>query len=198
VAPLFRTASAAHAQLEQEIPSLATTEWRIRSPFNDTYQCIAWAASRTDRKWWPWDHPEFYWPPGFPKLQPGSLVPASYFVEVFDRQLGYQPCQSASFEIGYQKVAIYANGLGVTHMARQHFFGRGWLSKLGIEEDIFHLELKDVEGDIAPMAWQYGRVVQIMRRSWWTVLIKLCMFRCLLHAAKFWLYRMKHPSWAGR
>ena len=190
---VFRSAAEARLQLHREIPSLATTNWRIKSPLDTNYQCIAWAACRTDRVWWPWDHPSFYWPPGFAKFPVPSPVPIDSFVEMFKKRFGYRECSSPVFEFGYQKVAIYANGLGVTHMARQHFLGEGWLSKLGGEEDIFHPQLANVEGDIAPAAGQYGRVTKVMKRSWWSALVKFCLFRCCWAALKFWLYRKVIP-----
>ncbi len=186
----FRSAAEARDQLHQELPTLRTKRWRIKSPLDTEYQCIAWAACRTDRVWWPWDHPRFYWPPGFRKHPVNSPVPVSDFVEVFEKLFGYQKCASASFELGYQRVAIYENMRGATHMARQHFWGRGWLSKLGEEEDIFHLEVEAVEGDVAATAGQYGVAVQYMKRSWWTALLKLCLFRCVWAALKFRVYRI--------
>src|SRR5882762_2034584 len=167
MALVFRSAAEARSQLHRELPSLATANWRIKSPVDTNYQCIAWAACKTDRVWWPWDHPRFYWPPGFAKFPVNSPVLAHSFAEVFEKQFGYRTCQGSAFEFGYQKVAIYANALGVTHMARQHFWGHGWLSKLGGEEDIFHSHLADLEGDMAPWAGQYGLVAQVLKRSWW-------------------------------
>jgi hypothetical protein len=190
---VFRSAAEARNQLQQGIPRLVAATWRVKSPFDSDYQCIAWAACRTDRVWWPWDHPGFYWPPGFPKFQPLTPVPVASFVEMFEKRFGYRACQSIAFEFGFQKVAIYANVLGVTHMARQHFWGRGWLSKLGQAEDIVHLKLTDVEGDISPIANQYGEVAQILKRSWWVAIIKLCVFRSLWAIFKFWVYRRVIP-----
>jgi hypothetical protein len=186
----FRSAAEARDQLHQELPTLRTKQWRVKSPLDTEYQCIAWAACRTDRVWWPWDHPRFYWPPGFRKFPVYSPVPVSDFVEVFEKLFGYQKCDNANFEFGYQKVAIYENMRGATHMARQDLLGRGWLSKLGQEEDIIHLNVEDVEGDVAATAGQYGVAVQYMKRSWWTALIKLCLFRCLWATLKFRIYRV--------
>jgi hypothetical protein len=193
MALIFRSATEARDQLHRELPSLATASWHIKSPLDTNYQCIAWAACRTDRAWWPWDHPRYYWPPGFRKFPVYSAVPVDSFAELFEKKFGYRRCQSSAFEFGYQKVVIYANALGVTHMARQHFWGLGWLSKLGDEEDILHSQLADVEGDIAPMAQQYGRVAQIMKRSWWAALIRLCLFRSCWASLKFWFYRRVIP-----
>jgi hypothetical protein len=140
--------------------------------------------------WWPWDHPRYYWPPGFPKYPIHSPVPVSDFVEVFERLFGYRKCEGPAFEFGYQKVAIYANAREATHMARQHLWGRGWLSKLGAEEDIIHQKAEDVEGDTAATAGQYGIAVQYMKRSWGAALVKLCLFRCAWSAVKFLTYRI--------
>jgi len=193
MALVFRSASEARDQLHQEVPSLALANWRVKSPLDTNYQCIAWAACRTDRVWWPWDDPRFYWPPGFAKFPLYAPVPVDSFVEVFEKKFGYRLCGSPSFEFGYQKVAIYENAREATHMARQHFLGWGWLSKLGQEEDIFHPQLTDVAGDVASTAGQYGQVARIMRRSWWAALIRLCLFRCWWAALKFWFYRRVIP-----
>jgi hypothetical protein len=184
---IFRSAADARRQLHQEIPALAAADWKIKSPLDTNYQCIAWAACRTDRVWWPWDHPRFYWPPGFQKLQLGEPVPVDHFAAMFEAKFGYHRCPDSAREFGYQKVAIYANSLGVTHMARQHLLGQGWLSKLGEEEDILHHTLYDVEGPA------YGRAVLYMKRSWWTALIKLCLVHSFWAAFKFWIYRKVVP-----
>lgn len=158
------------------------------SPYDDNYQCIAWAACHTGRRWWPTDDLNHYWPAGLPLVNVHQAAPVDYFIQGFGT-LGYKPCEDSAFEFGYQKVAIYANGIGVTHMARQHFLGRGWLSKLGKSEDILHGELKDVEGDLSPAAYEYGRVVQILKRSWLAA-ARFYLFRGWWAAFKFWLYRL--------
>jgi hypothetical protein len=173
-------------------PKLAITEWRINSPYDDAYRCIAWAACHTDRHMWP--NQDYWWFAGFPLIEIPEETPLSYFVQGFGA-LGYKPCENRTFEFGYQKVAIYANDLGITHMARQHFLGRGWLSKLGDWEDIVHRELEDISGDMSPMAYQYGQVVQVMKRNWWYAAVNLCLFRSVWHASRYWFHRVTHPSW---
>ena len=184
--PKFRPAASVRRDLESIFPNLANAYWSIKSPSNDAYQCIAWAACDTTRRWWP--TPPEYWPPN---------VPIEDTVECFVKAfatLGYEPCDSAAFEFGYQKVAIYADDdMTPTHMARQHFFGRGWLSKIGLAEDILHQELRDVEGDPDPTIFSYGRVVQILKRSWWTA-VRFGLFQGCWAALNFWLYRRIHPS----
>ena len=190
---VFRSAPEARAQLCQEIPNLSAATWSINSPLDTEYQCIAWAACRTDRIWWPWDDPSCYWPPEFSKFPVPSDVPVAHFVQMFEEKFGYRKCDNAAFEFGYQKVAIFANALGVTHMARQHFLGRGWLSKLGREEDIVHQKVTDVQGVMAPAAQQYGIVAQYLKRNWWTALVTLCLFRCMWSSLKFRFYRLAIP-----
>ena len=78
------------------------------------------------------------------------------------RILGYEPCEKAEFETGYEKVAIYIDRLDrPTHMARQLFSG-WWTSKLGNGEDIIH-KLAGVEGP-GFVGRDYGRVVQVLKR----------------------------------
>jgi len=170
--------------------------WRLCSPRSDTYQCIAWAACRTDNKWWPVNHPQFYWPPDIPRvilpnpwLVPWPPVSVDYFVQGF-ATLGYAPCTTEDFEFGYQKVAIYANDYGVTHMARQRFFCAGWISKPGELEDIIHEELQDIEGSMATAAGTYGEVKQILKRSWWHAIKNGCLMRCFWHTSKFRVLRV--------
>ena len=193
--PAFRRTSDVRTSLERLFPNLKSTRWLLKSPWNDTYKCISWAACRTDIIWWPpGGTSQIYWPPG---------VPLDESIETFIRAfetIGYRPCENSDFEFGYQKIAIYAsNDRQVKHMARQHLLGRGWLSKLGSLEDIAHADLKCIEGDPAPIAaalyGSYGKVRQILKRTWWDTLINLCLFRCLWAAFKFWLYRLVHPTW---
>ncbi len=89
------------------------------------------------------------------------------FVRAF-ATLGYKPCETGDYELGYEKLAIYADSEGTpTHMARRSILG-GWLSKLGDFHDIVHQRLTDVEGDTSPQAQEYGLVVKFLKRSWWT------------------------------
>lgn len=193
---IFRRDAEARQGILQSIPQLANGEWKVTSPFDTRYQCVAWAACRTDRVWWPWDAPGYYWPPGFPKFAVGTPVSAQYFADVFEKRFGYGQCQTSGFEFGYQKVAIYANALGATHMARQHLWGNGWLSKLGRCEDVVHAEPTLVCGSINPNALGYGVVALYMKRPWWRAVATLCIFRLLIEAVRLRLVRwlLQHPE----
>jgi len=154
VAPEPRLIPLARAHLLREFPNLSNAQWRITSPFDRAYNCFAWAAGECQRRWEPGID---YWPRGV-----SVDLTMECFLQAF-ATLGYHPCESVSYEIGFQKVAIYSESfMGAelpTHMARQDLFGRGWLSKLGDLEDIRHRNLSDLDGD------QYGRVTKILRRS---------------------------------
>lgn len=192
---VFRAAHVITTDLCVRFPKLAAATWSIKSPWDDRYKCIAWAACHTGVQWWPIrDSPVVHWPPGAPF---DESVDA--FVLAFST-LGYKRCHSRVFEYGYQKVAIYAaSDHQVLHMARQHFFGRGWLSKCGVLEDIQHADLDSVAGDPSPLVAAagrtYGVVDTILKRSWWAALTHLCVFRCAWAALRFWIYRTAYPSW---
>ena len=148
------------ADLESLFPNLIGSGWVPKSDWDPRYKCIAWAASESYRNWWPIDNPPFcYWPTQVFNDNVDT------FIEAFGK-LGYRKCDNRGFEIGYQKVAIYAliNGR-VKHMARQHVLGRGWLSKMGELEDILHLRLSDIEGDASPLSTEYGEVAQVLKRN---------------------------------
>jgi hypothetical protein len=114
------------------------------------------------------------------------------FVQAF-ATIGYGPCLGGEFEFGFQKVALYVDDDGVpTHMARQHFVGRGWLSKIGDWEDIVHSELKNLEGRTEPEPRQgYGRVGKYLKRSWFAA-ARFGLFQGWFAAFQFWLYRIEH------
>jgi hypothetical protein len=137
--------------LECLFPRLRSATYKITSPVQVDYNCIAWAAGDNSR-WWepdPFDH--YYWPEG---------VPREYTVEVYAeafQKFGFEVCQDATLEVGVEKVAIFARYGSPTHAARQLADGT-WTSKLGKLEDIEHRDLDQVgEGD-------YGEPVLFLKR----------------------------------
>jgi hypothetical protein len=132
-------------------PRLQGANYRVTSPPDDVYNCIAWAAGATNDWWWPIGPGKTYWPDGVPRL-----VTLEAFREAF-ATLGYVVCAGEELEPGFEKIALFADSQGVPqHVARQLPNGR-WTSKLGKKEDIEH-ELHDLAGTV------YGSVVQIMKR----------------------------------
>jgi hypothetical protein len=54
-------------QIETLFPGLNATDYRVTSPKERRYNCIAWAAGDLRRWWWPEPPPDdhgYYWPPG--------------------------------------------------------------------------------------------------------------------------------------
>jgi hypothetical protein len=187
-----RSQSEIIADLYRDFPALRGTKWKPKSPEDDDYQCIAWAGCFIDRHAWPsygyWWFPER---PGLPLSTTDVEATVDHFMPGF-RTLGYEECgDNFKFEFGYQRVAIYANRIGVTHMARQHFFGLGWLSKLGTGIDIFHKRLEDIAGDVSPLACSYGVPVLCLKRSWITAAKNGDLLTGAKHAFRFWYKRVR-------
>jgi len=136
-------------------PGLAAG-YRITSPTSDDYNCIAWAAGRGDRWWWP-GHPDGFWPPGVQAAATVAAFEAAY------RSVGYEACASGAFESVFDKIVIFTDAAGVpTHAARQLLSGR-WTSKLGRDVDIEHRAPESLTSVV------YGAPALFMRRrrSFW-------------------------------
>jgi hypothetical protein len=129
-------------RIEKAFPGLNSGNYRLTSPHTVTYNCIAWAAGDTRRKWWPALF--CYWP----RVKRETSISA--FVEAYGT-LGYKPVVDGRLEIGIEKIAIYVGPDGSPlHAARQLASGK-WTSKLGDWEDIEHT-LEGLEGDA------YGKI----------------------------------------
>lgn len=131
-------------------PELESVHWRKTSDEDDDYNCIAWAAGNDRRWWWPNRLGRNHWPSGVPPIPT---------LDAFRRMfatLGYSECESESYEDGWERVAVYAKDVLVTHAARQ-VGPKRWTSKLGYDIDIEH-ELRGLEGK------EYGYVKLVLRR----------------------------------
>jgi hypothetical protein len=138
-------------QLESLFPALRGSVYKVTSPPDDTYNCVAWAAEDTKRWWWPDLDPKRHWPVGIPRLESLEAFESAF------SSLRYTVCNHDGVEIGLDKIALFADADGFPlHVARQLPGGR-WTSKLGELQDIEHA-LHDLEGT------EYGSVVRIMQR----------------------------------
>ncbi|MGP8174148.1 MAG: hypothetical protein ACLP7O_06320 [Terracidiphilus sp.] len=167
-------------------PNLQGAQVKISSPFNRSYNCHAWGVCETRVRWEP--TPDDYWPPG---LRTGNVLDYNLdnFIRAYSR-VGFRESTHGRYEFGFQKIAIYSEEIAgeewPQHTARQTFFGRGWLSKLGDWEDIRHRSTQDLEGQA------YGRVMRYMKRSWIRALIEpnsIWMRATIDH----WIYLRRHP-----
>ena len=138
------------SQIEYLFPKLQNSEFRITSPEDESYNCIAWATHITHIKWWPCTWAGYYWP---------SDIPIEDSVETFIvtyESLGFKVCDNHEFEDGFEKIAIFEQGSRTKHAARQLESGL-WTSKLGDSFDIEH-KLFDLTGK------QYGKIAAILKR----------------------------------
>ena len=94
------------------------------------YNSFAWAAGYSDR-WWGTTSEDF-WPTGVTREETLQAYINAYKV------IGYEICNSESFEEGFEKIAIYVDdNKKPKHAARQLSNGR-WTSKMGRFEDVEH------------------------------------------------------------
>lgn len=128
--------------------------FKITSPRDYEYNCIAWSLKRNDVWVWPAlsDESEgFVWFDGI-----NNSEQVDDFVKAYEKH-GFQLCNDSLPEPGYTKIALYIDANGtVTHAARQLPNGL-WTSKLGWWQDIQHSEPQTLEGDF------YGRVFCYMK-----------------------------------
>jgi hypothetical protein len=135
---------------ESLFPKLRGSGYRVTSPSDAVYNCLAWAAGAADRWWWPGEDAEF-WPMGVDRAETLLAFQAAF------ASSGYVVCVDDAIEANFERVALFADEHGVPrHASRQLRSGR-WTSKIGELEDIEHA-LRDLEGA------EYGSVIVIMKR----------------------------------
>src|SRR5262250_616506 len=101
------------AQIEATFPDLKTAGYRITSPATPSYNCFAWAGNDTRHWWQPAALHGFFWPEDVP-----AELTLENLAAVYER-LGYSACETAQFEPGIEKLAIYVESDGSpTHAAR--------------------------------------------------------------------------------
>jgi hypothetical protein len=135
---------------EDIFPGLRGQPYRVTSPPDQRYNCIAWAAGDVRNWWWPDAFEEDTWPTGVVRAETVEAFRDAFVT------LGYHVCTDDNLETGTEKIAIFALADAPKHVARQLPTGR-WTSKLGLGEDIEHA-LQDLAGTA------YGSVVLIMKR----------------------------------
>ena len=142
-----------------EFPNLTAGNFKCASDPDDDYNCIAWAADRKDRPWWPTTIAPYFWPDGLPKDPPNIAETIENFIKAFEVQ-GYSVCRNGRFSWRYEKVAIYVDDHDVPTHAARTLPNHVWSSKMGDEEDIEHVTYADVEGT------KYGKAKIYLKRKW--------------------------------
>ena len=139
-----------NADLEEDFPELRRVGYSVTSPIDRAYNCVAWALGDTKYFWYDVAVNGYYWPPGV-----ASADTLAGWIELFESH-GYVICGDPSFELDYEKTAIYVQDTEPQHVARQTSTGT-WSSKIGRGHDIEH-ELEVIEGA------EFGKVEVIMQR----------------------------------
>jgi hypothetical protein len=135
-------------------------KFKITSKQDSRYNCIAWSVIYDDRNLWPpggevrLDGVMYLWPDDLPKDESVDT-----FIKLYQK-FNFEVCDSADFEEGYRKIAIYVNPKNkkVTHASRQRSNG-DWTSKLGPQHDIAHSDPYTLEGPA------YGEVAMLMKKK---------------------------------
>lgn len=118
--------------IESCFPDLHRLGYKITSPINPDYNCIAWAGG-DDLNWWEPDPLYIYsWPVNAPREYTSSAYIAAY------ETIGYEVCENSENEEGYEKIAIFLTPDGVPRHAARKLDNELWTSKLGKSYDISH------------------------------------------------------------
>jgi hypothetical protein len=139
--------------IPSKFENIRAEDFRCTSDRTHGYNCIAWAAGKTDSWWWPVDDPAAFWP--LARLPIGEER-VEHFTAAFATE-GYEICEDDRFELGFEKIAIFVDGDIPTHAARLLPSGL-WTSKLGQGEDIEHTTLRALEGS------EYGEARVFLKR----------------------------------
>jgi len=110
-------------------PQLKLPDYLVTSPATRRYNCLAWAAGETGRRWEPDALGIYYWPPDVPRA-----VTMESFIQAYGT-LGFTPCFfDTSLVPGTEKIALFgikqADVIVPTHAALQLETGR-WNKQIG-------------------------------------------------------------------
>ena len=141
------------SELEKVFPNLSNSDYEITSPQSTLYNCIAYAVGDTNNKWDCGEiYPPAYWPPDAMRGDDIEALISAY------EAAGYSICENGEVEVGFDKVALYADQNKEWQHAAKLLENGHWTSKLGDEVDIRHAKLDAIRGKL------YGSVYGFMKR----------------------------------
>lgn len=133
-------------------PDIGKNKCRILAPASVLYNSIAAAAGDRSRWWEPDPMGIYHWP-----SESERKFSLTSLQEVYG-SLGFEVTNHAAFELGFERIAIFAkSGIRPTHVSYQLSLGV-WGSKIGMREEIAH-PLHCLEGD------DFGKPTIYMRRK---------------------------------
>lgn len=147
-----RAEASRRKNLEGSIPGLTAADYELTSEACDDYNCVAWVAGDTRRRWDD-ENEDLYWPVN-------AILRDGTFASLIEalQTLEFEACASGEYEDGFEKVAIYGSEGKWRHAAKQLPDGR-WSSKCGKLDDIAHRYLTDVNCE------DYGTVYGFLKRK---------------------------------
>jgi hypothetical protein len=140
------------SDIRNDFPNLSAADYLITSPEDDGYNCFCWAIRSGKNDVWcsPTPIPGYYWPSGLARN-----AKLETFIELYRLEGNFEPCADGSLETGFEKVALYVDRSDkVSHAARQLDSGK-WTSKLGVLDDIEHVNTSVLEADYAASVRQF-------------------------------------------
>ncbi|MCK4830265.1 hypothetical protein KA005_81860 [bacterium] len=137
--------------LEKTFPRLKSKKYKISSPEDPTYNCIAWSLGDNQRWWEPDPMGDYYWPPEISRSYSLDSYKAIYL------KRGFTIDSDHDIEHDLSKIALFAKNDLPTHASKKTS-SRNWSSKLGSSIDIEH-ELEGLIGEA------YGIVKIIFKKK---------------------------------
>jgi len=140
-------------KLEEWFPALKGTSWTVESKGTSLYNCFAWAAGESHRRW------DFTKDDFWPDKNKGKYGIA-YLVAAY-RAVGFKKCDASDGlnpDERFDKIVLYCRGTEGTHAARLLDCGR-WTSKIGDHEDIEHEQPEHLHSGV------YGEPFVYMKRK---------------------------------
>ena len=136
--------------IEEVFPNLSADNYEITSAEDKGYNSFAWAIGINSYRAEPNISFEIHsWPSDVPPQETLEAFTAFYSWH------GYEICDNADSEPGFDKVALYVDSDGrPTHAARQLATGK-WASKIFDVEDIEHDSLECLEGEMLGYAVRF-------------------------------------------
>ncbi|MNR19959.1 hypothetical protein D3C85_1367780 [compost metagenome] len=135
-----------------DFPNSQNEPFLLTSPQTPIYNCIAWAFGDSTKWYWPTDYPPNYWPPNIRRE-----LDLQSFIELY-QLIGYEQCIDANFEVGFEKIAIFAFPNGEPTYAARQLPNGNWTSKMGPWHDVEHT-LNSMNNSVG-----YGNATVIMSR----------------------------------
>lgn len=109
-------------KIVKAFPNLNNEDFKIVEPDTGQFNCIAFAAGDSNKWWWP--DGINYWP---------DWAPLENSIESLQKAfagLGFERCENADIEDGFQKIALYET-VGVMKHAAVLMPNGHWRSKMG-------------------------------------------------------------------